>query len=126
MDPMSNPTPGNPTPGNPTPARRKRHLMDPNNPVRMASSTDHSLTRVQRWVMSVLVVTTMVHLIAGLVIAAAFVGQTSGQIGLLLIAATFGVLGGIGALAIHGKRLFSPWIFLGVVPSLVGALWIFG
>jgi hypothetical protein len=111
---------------NPTPAKRKRHLMDPDNPVRMASSSDHSLTRVQRWVMSVLVVTTMVHLVAGLVIAAAFVDQTSGQVGLLLIAAAFGVLGGVGALAIHGKRLYSPWILLGIVPSAVGAFWIFG
>jgi hypothetical protein len=109
----------------PTPARRPRHLMDPNNPQRMASSSDHSLSNVQKWVMSVLVVTTMVHLVGGLVVAAAYVDQRGGQIGLLVISAVFGMLGVVGARAIHSKSLASPWIVLGIVPTLVGAAWIF-
>lgn len=99
--------------------------MDPNNPQRMVSSSDHALTNVQKWVMSVLVVTTMVHLVGGLVVAAAYVDQRGGQIGLLVISAVFGVLGVVGARAIHGKPMVSPWLAAGVVPTLLGAVWIF-
>ena len=99
--------------------------MDPNNPQRMVSSSDHALTNVQKWVMSVLVVTTMVHLVGGLVVAAAYVDQRGGQIGLLVISAVFGVLGVVGARAIHGASMASPWLVAGVVPTLLGAVWIF-
>ena len=96
--------------------------MDPANPVRPRN--DASLTTVQRWVMSVLVVTTMFHLVVGLVVAAAAIDVRSGKIGLLVIAAVFGVLGLLGAFLLHGRRPLSPWLVLGVVPSAVGALWI--
>lgn len=96
--------------------------MDPDNPVRPRN--DHALTNVQRWVMSVLVVTTMFHLVVGLVVAAAVIDQRSGKIGLLVIAAVFGVLGLVGAFLIHGRRPATPWLALGVVPSLVGAWWL--
>lgn len=102
------------------PVKRPRHLMDPANPVRPRN--DASLTKVQRWVMSVLVVTTMLHLVVGLVIAAAAVDVHSGKVGLLVIAAVFGVLGLAGAFLLHGRSALSPWLVLGVVPSVVGAL----
>ena len=41
--------------------------MDPANPVRQVN--DRRLTQVQRWVISVLAVTTILHLSVGLVIA---------------------------------------------------------
>ena len=50
----------------PKPAARRRHLMDPDNP-RPAPSGSMSLSQVQKWVMSVLVVTTILHLVVGLV-----------------------------------------------------------
>ena len=50
------------------PPPRRRHLMDPANPQRVVN--DQSLTRVQRWVMSVLAVTTILHMSGGLILAA--------------------------------------------------------
>ena len=85
----------------PKPVPRRRHLMDPDNP-RPAPSGSMSLSQVQKWVMSVLVVTTILHLVVGLVAAAAVVDgdRLDAEIGLLLIAGAFGVLG-IGGRAGH-------------------------
>jgi hypothetical protein len=101
-------------------ARRPRHLMDPAHPVRTVN--DASLTRVQQWVASVLTVTTVAHLAAGLV-AASFVlpaGDTAGRAGLSVIAGAFGMLGVAGALAIHGRSIASPWLLCGFLPGAVG------
>ena len=48
---------------NQTPPRRRRHLMDPDAPppVRDHAAENESLSQVQRWVMSVLAVTTIFH-----------------------------------------------------------------
>lgn len=108
----------------PTPAKRPRHLMDPDNPVRPRN--DASLSRVQRTVMSVLVATTMFHLVCGLVLAAAYVDQLSGQIGLLVISAAFGVIGAVATLAIHKRSPLSLWVLAGILPSVVGAFWVLG
>ena len=97
----------------PAPAKRAKHLMDPANPVRQVN--DHSLTNVQRWVASVLAVTTIFHLAAGLVIAAVFIDEENqaSRIGLCLIAGAFGVIAiGVG-LAIHGRHPLSPWSLSG-------------
>jgi hypothetical protein len=85
-----------------------------------------SLTSVQRWVMSTLVATTILHLAAGVVVAAYFSDRVDSQIGLLVIAAAFGVIAFVAALLIHNRRPVSFWLLLGLVPSLVGALIIFG
>ena len=103
---------------------RRRHLMDPNapRPVRDHASEEKSLTRVQRWVMSVLVVTTMLHLVVGLIVAALFLDdpRPGAEVGLCLIAGAFGVIAVAIALAIHGRTPLSPWLVLGVVPSAIG------
>ena len=94
--------------------------MDPANPVRQVN--DRSLTNVQRWVASVLAVTTIFHLAMGLVIAAAFMDEENqvSAVGLCLIAGAFGVIAiGVG-LAIHGRRPVSPWSVLGLLPTAVG------
>ena len=51
----------------PAPRPRQRHLLDLDNPrpQRSAAEREKSLSRVQRWVMSVLAVTTILHLAAG-------------------------------------------------------------
>lgn len=109
-----------------TPAPRK-HLIDPNAPraVRDPARADRSLTRVQRWVMSALAVTTILHLCAGLVIAAMFLDdpRPGAEVGINVIAGAFGVMAVAVALAIHGKRILSPWLILGVIPGVVG-LWL--
>jgi hypothetical protein len=102
------------------PARRPRHLMDPNHPVRPVN--DPSLTNVQRWVVSVLAVTTILHLSVGLVVAAYFLAEDDrvAQIGLCAIAAAFGVCSAVVGRVIHGKPLLSPWLLLGLVPGIIG------
>jgi hypothetical protein len=108
------------------PAKRPRHLMDPDNPIRTVN--DRSLTNVQRWVASVLVVFTIAHLAIGIAIAANVVpeDQTAARIGLNIIACAFGVIGVAAGLLIHGKRPiawpYAPYLLLGLIPGLVG-LW---
>jgi hypothetical protein len=105
---------------NPAPAKRPRHLMDPANPVRTVN--DRALTRVQRTVASVLATTTILHLSAGLIIAAVFVDtdHTPARVGLNLIAGAFAVIAiGVG-FAIHGRNPLSPWLLLGAVVAAIG------
>ena len=93
--------------------------MDPSNPQRAVN--DHSLTRVQRWVMSVLAVTTILHMSGGLILAALVIdASTSSQVVLCLIGGIFGVIGVAVGLGIHGRRVLSPWLLLGFVPLVVG------
>ena len=107
------------------PARRARHLIDPDAP---RQARDHeaemrSLSRVQQWVLSTLAVTTILHLSAGLVLAAMFLDDRgrSSQIGLDVIAGIFGVLAVAAARAIHRRPILTPWLLVGVVPGVVGA-----
>ena len=108
----------------PTQPRRPRHLMDPDapRPMRDSASEDKSLTRVQRWVMSALAVTTIFHLVMGLIIAALFLDdpRPGAQVGLCLIAGAFGVIAIVVALVIHGRSPLSPWLLVGLIPSAVG------
>ena len=96
----------------PTPVRRPRHLMDPANPVRQVN--DRAFTQVQRWVVSVLAVVTIMHLSMGLVIGAFFLDEdaTVSQFGLCVIGGLFGVVAvGVGRL-IHQRPIASPWLAL--------------
>ena len=107
----------------PAPPRR-RHLMDPNapRPVRDHESENKSLTRVQRRVMSALVVTTLFHLVMGLIIAALFIDdpRPGAQVGLCLIAGAFGVIAVAVAFVIHGRKPLTPWLLVGLIPSAIG------
>jgi hypothetical protein len=96
--------------------------MDPANPVRQVN--DHRLTQVQRWVVSVLAVTTILHLSVGLVIGALFldVDQPVSRVGVCVIGGLFGVVAaGVGRL-IHQKRIASLWLAVGFLPGLVGVV----
>jgi hypothetical protein len=85
-----------------------------------------SLTSVQRWIMSSLAATTLLHLSAGVVLAARYVDPVSSKIGLLVISGAFGIFAVVAALLIHRKRPVHPALVLGLVPPLIGAWWIFG
>jgi hypothetical protein len=104
--------------------RRPRHLMDPNapRPVRDTRAEVRSLTRVQRWVASTLAVTTILHLTAGLIVAAMFLPEPTlaAQIGLNVIAGAFAVIAIAAGRAIHGKSFLSWWLALAVLPTLLG------
>lgn len=91
---------------------------------RSQGSTE-SLGNVQRWVMSVLAVTTILHLSAGLVLASVYLDtqRPGARVGLDLLAGVIGVLAVAAARAIHRKSPLSGWLLLGVVPGLVG-LWL--
>jgi hypothetical protein len=99
----------------------RKHLMTPGAP-RAQNTEPMSLGRVQRWVLSTLAATTIMHLSVGLVVAAIYSARLDAQIGLLVIGGAFGVIAIVAALVIHQHRLLSPWLVLGIVPSIVGAL----
>lgn len=116
------------------PARRtekgRGHLLDLDAPRRVVADPEkdaRDLARVQRWVMSTLAVTTILHLVVGLVVAAVMLDDApdSSRIGLAVIAGIFGSLAVAAGLAIHGKRILSPWLLLGVVPTAIGCWLLF-
>src|SRR4051794_164115 len=100
--------------------------MDPANPHREVRRAGDSgpmhLEPVQKWVLSALAFTTIIHLSAGLVIAAVYIDhdRPDARIGLNVIAAAFGVVAVAVFRAIHQKKLASPWLLLGVIPGIVG------
>lgn len=108
-------------------APRARHLMDPNAPRKRATPEDIArLERVQRWVMSVLVATTIFHLSVGLVIGAAFIDDSErvAQVGLCLLGGAFGVIAVLAAYAIHRQAMTPTRIAIalgiGSLPTLIG------
>lgn len=106
--------------------RRARHLLDPDNPRPPQPRRDGmSLDNVQRWVLSALAATTILHLSGGLVLAAMYVDEDrlDAQVGLNVLGAAFGVVAVAAARAIHGRSLASPWLLLGLVPGILG-LWL--
>lgn len=106
-----------------TPTPRRRHLMDPAAPIRPVN--DRSLTHTQRWVSSTLAVFTISHLALGIVFAALETpdSATAARIGLNVIAGGFGVIAVAAGLVIHRRSPLSPWLALGVLPTLLG-LWL--
>jgi hypothetical protein len=107
------------------PVKRPRHLMDPDNLQRPVN--DFQLTKVQRWVWAVTIVTVTWHMAAGVALASLVLedGATTARIGLNIIAAAFGVLGFVAAFAIHKRNVFAwpntPWLLVGILPGVVGA-----
>ncbi len=103
--------------------RRPRHLMDPDAPRRAPDpGAVARLERVQKWVLSALVVTTILHLSAGLAIASAFVDpdRVDAIVGLNVVAGLFGVVAVAAGLTIHKRSLASPWLALGLLPGVIG------
>lgn len=107
-----------------TTPRPRKHLMVPGEPPRQRQDS-MSLSQVQKWVMSTLAVSTILHLAAGLVLAAMYVDTLDAQIGLLVIAGAFGVIAVAVGLMIHQRTPLSPWLALGVLPTLIGAYLVF-
>lgn len=107
-----------------TTPRPRKHLMVPGQPPRQRQDS-MSLSQVQKWVMSTLAVSTILHLAAGLVLAAMYVDTLDAQIGLLVIAGAFGVIAVAVGLMIHQRSPLSPWLALGVLPTLIGAYLVF-
>jgi len=104
--------------------RRARHLIDFDAPppIRNLEREQASLERVQRWVMSVLAVTTLAHLAVGLVVAAVMLDapRPGARVGLCVIAGAFGVIAVVLARLIHGRSALTPWLLVGTLPTVVG------
>lgn len=101
--------------------------MDPTAPRKAPDPKDlERLHRVQRRVISVLIITTVLHLTAGFVLFARYdvdPARTDAKVVLCLVGAAF-LVGGIAAtLVVNGRRWLSPWLLLGVVPAVVGIWW---
>lgn len=117
----------------PPPPRRARHLMDPNAPRPVAgrpgspAKPGMSITSVQRWVLTALVVTTVEHFALAFVLGAASIEDTrvAERVVLLALAAVVGVLGVVAALLLHQRSPLSWWLPLGLLPAVVGAWWVF-
>lgn len=119
---------GSDVPATPTatsaPVKRRKHLMDPNAPreIRDVRAEKARLTHVQQWVMSALIVTTVVHLSAGLIIAALTLSDPApgAEVGLIVIATILMLLGLVGARLIHRKNPLSWWLVFGLLPAVIG------
>lgn len=105
------------------PARRRRHLMDPAN-LQRPSVESREITVVQQWVLSVLVVTTILHLAFGLAFAGVYAAGTrpGAGVGLNVLASLSGIGAVVAARLIHRRSALSWWLLLGPLPGLVG-LW---
>ncbi len=81
------------------------------------------LTRVQQWVLSTLAVTTIMHLVLGLSVAAGTmdVPETSSRIGLLVVSGLLGMGAVAVGLAIHRTPLPHWSLLLGALPAAIGA-----
>ncbi|WP_435741314.1 hypothetical protein [Nocardioides sp. SYSU DS0663] len=104
--------------------RRARHLLDPANPRPPAPRRPNgmSIETVQRYVLSALAATTILHLSVGLVIAGLVIddSERASQIGLCVLGGAFGVIAVAAALAIHRRNPLSPWLLAGTLPGIVG------
>lgn len=102
--------------------------MDLDNPRPSDRSDAGSLTRVQQWVLSTLVVSLILHLAGGLVLGAYFMDddRLDGRIGLVGIAGVLGFIAVVVALAIHRRHLVSWWLIVGIVPVLAFVWIVFG
>ena len=109
------------------PPRVAKHLMTPGQP-RPPRRESMSIGMVQKWVLSALAATTIMHLSGGLVLVAATgdkIDTPVKQVAMLAIATAFGVIAMGAALLIHGAKLLSPWLLLGLLPTAVGVYFIF-
>ncbi|MCH1866121.1 hypothetical protein [Nocardioides sp. CFH 31398] len=106
----------------------QRHLLDldaPRPTPEQQRKDAESLDRVRRWVLSALAVTTLVHLVGGIILAAVFLERPTlqAQVGLNLIAGFFAVVAVVLARLIHGKNPVSWWLLLGLAVVPLG-LWL--
>jgi hypothetical protein len=84
------------------------------------------IERVQKWVMTALMMTTAVIFAVGLALLAGQADRAGAKPGLLTIAGVVGVMAVAAARVIHQKPVLTPLLILGVVPALVGGYFVLG
>ncbi|WP_109506564.1 hypothetical protein [Nocardioides speluncae] len=79
------------------------------------------IERVQKWVMTALLLTVAAVFAGGLCVLAGTVDNSGGaKPGLLVIAALVGLFAMVGARVIHGASVASVWLLLGLLPAAIG------
>ena len=78
--------------------------------------------RVQRWVISALVMTVACLLAGGLAVLSAVSERPGARPGLLIISGVTGVFAVVGVRLINTKSVLTAWLALGTLPALVGWL----
>jgi len=81
--------------------------------------------RVQKWVMSALLLVTAFIFAGGLCFLAGSVDRPGAKPGLLSIAAAVGLVAITGVRLINEKRIVTPWLLVGVLPAAVGFYWLY-
>ncbi|MGH3333689.1 MAG: hypothetical protein ACRDPJ_20520 [Nocardioidaceae bacterium] len=80
------------------------------------------VVRVQRWVMSALLLTTMALFASGLALMSLYVENRGGsRVGLMVIAGVVGVGAMVGVRLLNQKSWLTPWLTLGLAPALGAA-----
>jgi hypothetical protein len=78
------------------------------------------IERVQKWVMSTLLLVVSFIFAGGLCFLAGSVDRAGAKPGLLTIAGFVGVIAMGGVRIINQKRIASPWLLVGLVPTAIG------
>ncbi len=81
--------------------------------------------RVQRWVMSALLLTVATIFASGMCVLAGTVDRAGAKPGLLVIAGVVGLMAMAGVRVINQKSVASPWLLLGLLPAAVGSYFLF-
>lgn len=84
------------------------------------------IERVQKWVMSALMLTTAVIFATGLALLSEHAKGAGAKPGLLTIAAVVGVIAVAAARVIHQKSALTPLLLVGVLPALVAGSFVVG
>ena len=75
--------------------------------------------RVQRWVMSTLLLTVCALLATGMAILSGTVDRAGASPGLLGISGVVGLMAMAGVRAINLKPILTPWLLIGLLPAIV-------
>lgn len=79
------------------------------------------IERVQKWVLTALLLTVAVIFAGGLCVLAGTVeGSAGAKPGLLVIAAMVGLFAMVGVRILHSASIVSLWLLLGVLPAAIG------
>ena len=76
--------------------------------------------RVQKWVLSALLLTTLTIFATGLVLLAAVAEGPGATPALLVIAGVVGLMAMVGVRALNEVRWLTPWLLVGLLPAAVG------
>jgi len=82
------------------------------------------IIRVQRWVASALTLTVAFVWAGGMVALslATFDERDGAKVGVLVMSAVIGVVAMVGVRLINQRRGLSPWLAVGLLPALAGAV----